>query len=126
METRSLRVILYAVFSGCGAQTDCERGNKAAEWYARHESEDVISAIHCRECEKWTADPANSVKYDEFVSLRRRVALLPRLSLPAAQEVCADMVLPHGSLWSSWLVASAKRFKYRVLKHLEAKALDPR
>jgi len=99
-----------------------ERGTEAAEWYVRHESEDGVSALDCREWEEWAADPDNSVKFDELIALHRRVALLPRPRLPSAQEVCADMVLPNRSLWSFWLVASINRFKHRVLQQEVAAA----
>jgi thiol:disulfide interchange protein len=98
------------------AQEDDERFTEAAEWYVRHESEDGVSALNCREWEEWAADLGNSVKYDEVVALHRRVALLPRPSLPSAQEICADRVLLHRPLWSFWLVAGTKRFKHLALQ----------
>jgi len=92
-----------------------DRRTAAAAWYVRHEADDGISALDCREWEKWAADPNNSLKYEELIALHRRVALLPRPSLPSARDVCADIVLPHESR-SFWGVASIKHFKYQVMR----------
>jgi hypothetical protein len=97
-----------------GVEED-ERRTAAADWYVRHEADDGISALDSREWEQWAADPDNGLKYDELVALHRRLALLPRPSLPTAKDVCADVVLPHRSR-SFWRITTTRRFKHQAIR----------
>lgn len=67
-----------------------ERSKEAAGWYVQHESGGELSAVRCREWERWCQDERNCAEYDRIAALHIRARELPRPLLPSDDDVRAD------------------------------------